>query len=140
MNDITITVTYTYTDQTGQHVLQASQTCTVTPVVTAFTVTPARGTTGTNITLFNGNDGSRGLRAQPGSGVAGVAFSATLRMDNVIATAKYLQNMLTIHNGDNGTTDNYRHRKGAAWRHVGRVVGLRSRERCDGHVHNLESE
>ena len=102
--DVTLWFSYTVN---GVSYPSNTLTITVTPLITAFTVTPAGGANGQNIIFRNGVDGSGGLSARPQPNVAGNTYSSTATQTGLRAGQnggyKYVQNFLGVVNGNNGT-------------------------------------
>jgi hypothetical protein len=106
--DVTLKFKYTLN---GISYTSPTLAITVTPLITAFTVTPAGGANGQNIIFTNGVDGSGGLSARPQPNVAGITYSSTVTQ-SALRTGqngalsggyKYVQNFTNVVNGNNGT-------------------------------------
>jgi hypothetical protein len=74
----------------------------VTPVIYGLTITPGPAP---NIVFLNGKDGSAGLTTFA-AGVEGATFIGSVDKASIKGTVVFIQDVLNIQNGVNGTTYN----------------------------------
>jgi hypothetical protein len=82
-----------------------SVTTTVTPLINAFSVTPAGGANGQNINFRDQNpvDGLEGIQAFVPPAVPGAAFAADVTRTSLQGNEVFIQNFLSVTNGFNGS-------------------------------------
>ncbi len=109
LNDVKLTFDYTVGNPPNQTIYSASASMTITPLIQTFGVTPnadAGDPSGQNVIFYKGTDANKGLAANtpsaaPGALFKGVALIAAMRGDMA-----FIQNIMGLDNGHNGTKNN----------------------------------
>jgi hypothetical protein len=103
IGDVQLQVTYGWSDPVTQQVttVTASNSVTVTPVINAFTLTPAGGG-GQNMAFT-----TKGLQAEILPNTPGITFAASVNYTNLPGALTFVQNCTEVDNGYNGTTLGY---------------------------------
>lgn len=108
LNDVTLTFTYSVNATN----YSASANMTVTPLITSFGVTPAAGQ---NVIFLNGKDIANGIAGEQPFNTPGAVFKAVSNENAMPGEPEFIQNVLNVENGHNGTFDNKIHRVGWVW-------------------------
>jgi hypothetical protein len=110
LNELTLTFTYNYTDINNvKRSASASATITVTPLINSFSVTPnsdAGDPNKQNIVFANGPNANSGLQAATPSRAEGALFKAVVLKGPLRGDLRFIQNVLDLNNGANGTKIN----------------------------------